>query len=319
MTIAGNSLEQTAHRLTLQHFGKTIQMFAPLYLSNECVDTCLYCGFRRTNKIPRQTLTVEETLKEASFLHQQGFRHILLVAGEHPKQVTGPFLETIAKELKKQWASIGIEVAPLEESEYQKLSEAGVDRVVFYQETYNKTIYESVHVAGPKKDYEKRKQHAEILCRARIRSVGLGILLGLSPWEEECETLIGHIRYLRKKYWRTQFTIGLPRLKPSASSFSPKHTVSDETLAIMICRLRVALPEVGIVLSTREPAELRERLLPLGITHMSAGSKTNPGGYQLQFNSLEQFSISDLRPPSVVADRLYNLGYEPVWKNEEIV
>lgn len=310
-----NSLYEKSHRLTIQRFGRTIQMYAPLYLSNECIDTCSYCGFSRPNKILRQTLTVEAVKQEAQFLISQGFRHILLVSGEHPKKVPLEYLSEIAKELKPKLALLSIEVAPFEEAAYRKLAESGIDGVVLYQETYDREIYKKVHLGGPKKDYDNRLRFVEGACRAGIRFVGLGVLLGLAPWHEEIPKLIAHTRELMKKYWQTQFTISLPRLKPCASGFIATHPVSDEEFAEIIATLRLALPEVGLVLSTREKPSLRDNLLNIGITQMSAGSKTEPGGYLHPDEAGKQFELEDHRSPTEVAAAIVKAGYEPVWKD----
>ncbi len=309
------SLFDKAHHATIQRFGRTIQMYAPLYLSNECIDTCRYCGFSRPNKILRQTLTIDAVLNEAQFLINQGFRHLLLVSGEHPKKVSLDYLTEITKILRPKLALLSIEVAPFEEDAYRKLTECGVDGVVLYQETYNREIYKKVHLGGPKKDYDKRLEFVEAACRAKMRFVGLGILLGLAPWREEMPELIAHAKRLMKKYWQTQFTISLPRLKPCASDFAVPHPVTDEAFAEIIAQLRLALPEVGIILSTREKPALRDRLLKIGVTQMSAGSKTEPGGYLHPEEAGKQFELSDHRTPAEVAAAITKAGYEPVWKD----
>lgn len=310
-----NDLKLKAHQLTVQRFGRVIQMYAPLYLSNECVDTCLYCGFSRHNTIARKTLSVEEVLAEATVLIGHGFQHLLLVAGEHPQKVSVEYLCEIARRLRPAIASLSLEVAPFEEADYRQLIAAGVDGVVIYQETYDEKIYREVHVGGPKKDFHRRLASAEAACRALIQKMGLGILLGLAPWQEELPRLIAHAQGLMKKYWRTEFQISLPRLKNCASGFQAPHPVADEELSEMICRLRVALPEVGLVLSTREPPELRDRLLTLGITQMSAGSRTEPGGYLQPDAAGKQFELADHRTPAEVSAAIRKQNYEPVWKD----
>lgn len=304
-----------AHQRTVQRFGKTIQLYAPLYLSNECIDTCLYCGFSRPNRIERKTLSVDEVLREADYLIQQGFQHLLLVSGEHPKKVSIAYLSEIAKKLRPKIASLSIEVAPFLEKEYRALIQAGVDGVVIYQETYNQDIYRQVHLGGPKKDFQQRLKAIEEACHAGLRLAGIGVLLGLAPWREEIPKLISHAKYLMKHYWQTQFTISLPRLKPCASGFRTTHPVSDQELEEIICWIRSALPETGIVLSTREKPALRDRLLKLGITQMSAGSRTEPGGYLQPEASGKQFELEDHRSPAEVAAAISKAGYEPVWKD----
>lgn len=314
------SLEQLLNRArqaTLQRFGKTIQLYAPIYLSNECVDTCTYCGFSRVNKIPRRTLTVEEVVAETRHLVAQGFCHLLYVAGEHPKHVGEEYLTTIIKAVRPLLSSISIEVAPFRMDAYRRLIEAGLYGVVLYQETYDPKAYARYHLAGPKKSFEDRLIFAEEAAKAGIRQLGLGILLGLADWRTDAAALIEHVRRLRKKYWQTEFTISLPRLRPCASEFSPPHPVTDPEFLELIAQLRLALPEVGIVLSTRESPELRDQLIGLGVTKMSAGSSTEPGGYLNPEKALKQFEIEDRRSPAEVARAIESKGYEPVWKDWE--
>lgn len=309
-----NNFEK-ARFLTRRRFGNTIQMYAPLYLSNECVDTCTYCGFSFLNKIPRKTLTVEEVLSEARHLRSEGFRHLLLVSGEHPLHVSQGYLETVVKNLRPEFASLSIEVAPFREENYRRLIEAGLDGVVIYQETYDPNRYAAVHLSGPKKDYAKRLAAPEEAAKAGIRSLGMGILLGLADWRKEADALIRHVRELQKRYWQTEFTVSLPRLRPSASEWTPPHPVSDREFVELVATFRIALPEVGIVLSTRESPELRNQLIGLGVTHMSAGSRTEPGGYLNPDKTLKQFETEDHRTAADVAAIIRQKGYEPVWKD----
>ncbi len=310
-------LAQRAKRLTRQRFGHVIQMYAPLYLSNECVDTCAYCGFSRPNEIHRKTLTVDEVLQEARFLMTEGFRHLLLVAGEHPQAVSPQFLETIARQLRSQLASLSIEVAPFDVSTYRQLTTAGVDGVVLYQETYHRKRYAEVHVAGPKRDYDARLEAPERAAQGGARRIGMGILVGLSDWQEDLQALIDHVRWMQKKYWQVEFQVSLPRLRPCAGGLADFTPVSDNDFARMILLVRLALPEVGIVLSTRERPELRDQLVSLGVTQMSAGSRTEPGGYLQPEDAEEQFSIDDRRSPAEVAVAIQKQSLEPVWKDWE--
>ncbi|MBI2068089.1 MAG: 2-iminoacetate synthase ThiH [Deltaproteobacteria bacterium] len=310
-------LTDEARRLTLLRFGRTIQLYAPLYLSNECIDICKYCGFSLENKITRKTLSVEEVLSEANYLTSQGFKHLLLVSGEHPRLVSPGYLKEIATKLKPRLASLSIEVAPFREEEYRELISAGVDGVVIYQETYNQKRYEEVHLAGPKKNYSRRLEAPEAAARAGMRRIGMGILVGLSEWKDDLEALIQHVRCMKKKFWQTEFTVSLPRLRPCAGNYEISSPVSDEQFLKMICALRIALPDVGILLSTRESPQLRDRLIGVGVTQMSAGSRTEPGGYLKPEESEGQFEIEDMRTPAEVAAAIMAHGYEPVWKDWE--
>lgn len=314
-----NHLLDQARRLTLQRFGRTVQLYAPIYLSNECVDTCTYCGFSMANKIPRRTLTVEQVIAETEHLINEGFQHVLYVAGEHPKHVSPDYLETIIRTVRPRLSSVSIEVAPFDAAIYGRLINAGLDGIVLYQETYHPKLYAEHHLSGPKKSFENRLAFAEEAAKAGIRQLGMGILLGLAPWREDAAALIGHLKRLRKKYWQTEFTISLPRLRPCASDFDPPYPVSDREFLELIASLRIALPDVGLVLSTRESPELRDQLIGLGVTRMSAGSRTEPGGYTEPDQSLKQFEIEDRRTPTEIAQVIINKGYEPVWKDLEPV
>ena len=305
-----------ARQLTRQRFGRTVQLYAPLYLSNECVDTCTYCGFSRENAIERTTLSPEKVASEARILSNEGFRQILLVAGEHPKKVSPEYLGECLEALHFI-PSVSIEVAPFESAVYTKLKTHGLDGVVIYQETYQKNIYESVHRAGPKKSYEHRLLTPEEAAKAGIRTLGMGILLGLAPWQKDTAALIDHVRQMKKKYPDTDISVSLPRLKPCASAFDVKHPVDDRTFVQIIAAIRLSLPDVPIVLSTRESPALRDALIDggIGVTRMSAGSRTEPGGYSKPDAELKQFEIEDHRSPTDVAQMITHKGYDAVWKD----
>ncbi len=328
-------LAQRAHAVTLRHFGRTIRLFAPLYLSNECINICKYCGFSRDNPILRVTLTPEQVEAEARYLYAEGFRHILLVAGEHPYFVAGSYLRDCIARLHRDWPSISLEVGPMETDDYRPLVEAGAEGLVVYQETYDRQVYDAMHVSGPKKDFDWRLETPERAYAAGFRRIGVGALLGLSDWRTEAMALAAHVRYLLRHCWQAQITVSIPRLRRAAGEFQPLARVSDRDLVQLVCALRLTFPEVGIVLSTREPARLRDGLVRLGVTMMSAGSHTEPGGYTGQGreklhvtkagrliqsegeHATEQFEIADGRSPAEVAAVLEQLGYEPVWKDWE--
>ena len=332
------TLAQRAHGLTLKNFGRTMRLFAPLYLSNECINNCRYCGFSRDNPILRVTLSVEQVLAEGRHLADEGFRHVLLVAGEHPKFVSQTYLADCVRALAPDFSSIAIDVGPMEIANYVPIVEAGADSLVVYQETYNRETYAELHTAGPKRDFNWRLDCAERGYAAGFRRLGIGALFGLCRWQEEALALAAHTEYLLKHCWQAQVTVSLPRLRPAAGEFQPPFSMTDRDLAQLICAFRIAFPEVGIVLSTRERAALRDALAPLGVTMMSAGSHTEPGGYTHQgtdevhrtvrgrivapeFENGEdvlatgQFEISDGRSPAEVADALRKRGFEPVWKD----
>jgi 2-iminoacetate synthase len=332
------ALAQEAHALTLKNFGRTMRLFAPLYLSNECINNCRYCGFSRDNPILRVTLSREQVAAEGRHLAQEGFRNVLLVAGEHPKFVSGDYLAECVRALAPEFSSISIEVGPMETVEYVPIVEAGAEGLVVYQETYDREIYSELHTAGPKRDFNWRLDCAERGYDAGFRRLGIGALFGLCRWQEEAVALAAHVEYLLKHCWKAQITVSLPRLRPAAGEFHPPFSMTDRELAQLICAFRISFPEVGIVLSTRERAALRDALAPLGVTMMSAGSHTEPGGYTHQgaealhrtvrgrivapdFENGEdrsatgQFEISDGRSPAEVASALRERGFEPVWKD----
>ncbi|HET9417985.1 MAG TPA: 2-iminoacetate synthase ThiH [Chthoniobacterales bacterium] len=335
---AFEQMAETAHVLTLQNFGRTMRLFAPLYLSNECINNCRYCGFSRDNPILRVTLSADELLAEARHLAGQGFRQILLVAGEHPKFVSRDYLAECVRSLIPDFSSISIEVGPMEVEDYVPIVQAGAEGLVVYQETYNRAVYAEMHTAGPKRDFNFRLDCVERGYAAGFRRLGIGALFGLSRWQGEAVALAAHTEYLLKRCWQAQITVSLPRLRPAAGGFRPLFSMTDRELAQLVCAFRITFPQVGIVLSTRERASLRDTLVSLGVTMMSAGSHTEPGGYTRQGGehlhrtvrgrivapeyqdgpdelATGQFEISDDRSPAEIVAVLRGCGLEPVWKD----
>ena len=346
--VASECLEPLGRRsqaLTRQRFGKVIRLFAPLYLSNECVNNCRYCGFSRDNPILRVTLSVDEVAREARALKEKGFRNLLLVAGEHPKFVSHGYLVDCVQALRRDMPGISLEVGPMEAAEYQPIARAGAEGLVVYQETYDRAVYAEMHTAGPKRNFDWRLETPERAYAAGFRRLGIGALLGLGDWRREAIAVAAHAQYLLRNCWKAQLTISLPRLRPCAGEFQPLTHMTDRDLTQLVCAFRLFLPDVGLVLSTREPARLRDGLIPLGVTLISAGSHTEPGGYtgagrekihhtergrivELAAGSSEwaanshratnatgQFDIADERSPEEVAELIRRLGYEPVWKD----
>lgn len=309
------NLAWQAQRLTQKHFGQTIQLYAPLYLSNECNNNCVYCGFNQKLAEKRISLSVEEVLTEAEILFNRGFRHILLVSGEKRNKITMLYLAEVVFRLHKTFDSISLEIFPLEEDEYRTLFQAGADGLTIHQEVYNRDIYQKVHPDGAKSDYDYRFQAPERAARAGFYRINIGALLGLGEWREEAALLGQHAAYLKKKYWQAQIAVSFPRLKSSGANFRPPQPVSDRQLVQMICALRIFQPTLGLVLSTRESQELRDNLIPLGITQMSAESKTSPGGYSNKVQAMEQFSVADTRDLEQVRNAIRQKGYEPVFKD----
>jgi 2-iminoacetate synthase len=345
---AGESLEQLCRHslmLTQQRFGKVIRLFAPLYLSNECINNCQYCGFSRDNPILRVTLSSDEVMREARALREQGFRNLLLVSGEHPKFVSNGYLQDCVRQLHVEFPSVSLEIGPLETEDYVPLVHAGADGLVVYQETYDRAVYAQMHTAGPKRNFDWRLETPERAYAAGFRRLGIGALYGLSDWRLEAICLAAHTQYLLRHCWKGQLTISFPRLRPCAGEFKPLTQMGERELVQLICALRLTFPDVGMVLSTRESAKLRNGLLPLGITMMSAGSHTEPGGYTgagrekihrtergrivelasgasewampstRATNATGQFEIADERSPEEIAEVIRSVGYEPVWKD----
>ena len=332
------AMAQASRSLTLQNFGRTMRLFAPLYLSNECINNCRYCGFSRDNSILRVTLEVDEVIAEAQHLVRQGFRQILLVAGEHPKFVSREYLAECVRALVPDFSSISIEVGPMKTQDYVPIVEAGAEGLVVYQETYNRGVYAEMHTAGPKRDFNFRLDCVERGYAAGFRRLGIGALIGLSRWQDEAIALAAHLEYLFRHCWQAQITVSLPRLRPAAGGFRPLFSITDRELAQLVCALRIVFPQLGIVLSTRERASLRDSLAQIGVTMMSAGSHTEPGGYTRQGRehlhktvrgrivapeyqdgedqlATGQFEISDERSPAEIAAVLRRRGLEPVWKD----
>ena len=304
-----------AQQITRQRFGRTILLYAPLYLSNECLNGCLYCGFNAENELPRKTLNFKEVEREARHLHGQGFRHLLLLTGEAPQSADVDYLEQAVKVVKPYCGSISIEVFPMSTADYGRMVAAGVDGLTLYQETYDQQLYQSLHPYGPKSDYDYRLLAPERAGEAGMRRIGIGSLLGLGNSLSDLFYSGLHARYLMKCFWKTLVTLSFPRLRPAPGGFTPQHVVSDRQLTQFICALRLLLPDAGLVLSTRESAALRDNLLPLGITQMSAGSCTAPGGYGEHSDEGGQFRINDDRSPAEIEQLLKAAGYDPVWKD----
>lgn len=308
-------MAQMSHGLTKKRFGKTIQMYAPMYLSNECNNICTYCGFSLDNKVKRKTLTDAEILKEVEFVKSQGFNHILLVTGESNHTVHVPYFKHAIELIKSKFANISIEVQPLEMNEYEELHDAGVYSVLVYQETYHQDVYKQYHPKGKKSNFYYRLETPDRVGEAGIHKIGLGVLLGLEDWRTDSFFCALHLDYLQKTYWKTKFSISFPRMRPAEGIIEPNVIVGDKELVQLLCAYRLFNEDVELSVSTRESEHFRNNIIPLGVTSMSAGSKTNPGGYAVEPQSLEQFEISDERNAETIADLIRAKGYEPVWKD----
>jgi 2-iminoacetate synthase len=341
---SGGPLEELARlsqQTTRQHFGRTMRLFAPLYVSNECVNNCSYCGFSRDAGILRTTLTVDQVVREAKHLHALGFRSILLVAGEHPKFVSDGYLQDCLDALKPFIPTLAIEVGPMEDDQYAEIVNHGAEGLIVYQETYDPDIYQTLHTAGPKKNFNWRLDCPERAYAGGFRRIGIGALFGLADWRNEALALCAHLEYLYRHCWKAQLTVAFPRMRPYAGNYEytpdPDLFLPDKAFVRLITVFRILFPQVGIVVSTREPAALRDAIATLGVTHMSAGARTEPGGYtgagsddlhltikgrrvELEQKSgcetaTEQFKINDTRSAVEVAAMLRSQNLDPVWKD----
>ena len=309
-------MAQLSYRITRNRFGQTLRLFAPMYLSNECNNICDYCGFSMNNQIPRKTLTDAEILREAGILKKNGFDHILLVTGESARKVGLDYLTHALDLLRPHFSNLSIEVQPLEESAYARLIEHGMHAVMVYQETYCSKSYARHHLKGKKTNFNWRLNTADRLGRAGVNKIGLGCLFGLTEdWRTDALFAGIHLDYLEKKYWKTSYSMSFPRMRPYEGENIVSVDLKDRDLVQLICAFRIFNHELEITLSTRESQQFRENILPLGITHMSAGSKTNPGGYAEPEESLEQFSVSDERSATEICSMLKGKGFDPVWKD----
>ncbi|HPO49807.1 MAG TPA: 2-iminoacetate synthase ThiH [Spirochaetota bacterium] len=315
-------LEQTvlkSHKITNQYFGKTIQLYAPIYVSNYCTNGCVYCGFNKNNQIERRKLNPEEIEKEAIEIAKSGIKHILFLTGESKEKSDFTYIKETLIILKKYFHSVSIEVYPLEEKEYFELREAGLDGVTIYQETYDEEIYQKVHLYGKKREYRYRLDTPERAACAGVRQVGIGSLFGLADLEKEAFFCGLHAKYLTEKYIDTDIGISLPRIKNACGGFKPKKELSDKKFVQFLAALRLFLPKAAINLSTREDEKFRDNLIGLGVTKMSAGSKTEVGGYSNRENKNAQFEISDKRSAKEIDDTIRRKGFLPIYKDWESI
>ncbi|MFT2008924.1 2-iminoacetate synthase ThiH [Pontibacter sp. 13R65] len=311
-------LEQMARlsqQLTQKRFGKTLQMYIPLYLSNECQNICTYCGFSLDNPMPRTTLTDEQILEEVKVIKSYGYDHVLLVTGEANKTVGVPYFKNVLQLIRPYFSHISMEVQPLDQHEYEELIPLGLNTVLVYQETYHQEDYKKHHPKGKKSNFQYRFDTPDRLGKADVYKIGLGVLIGLEDWRTDSFFTALHLSYLEKKYWKTKYSISFPRLRPFSGGLPPKVEMNDRELVQLICAYRIFNEEVELSLSTRESQSFRNNVIRLGITSISAGSKTDPGGYASKVNALEQFEISDERTPAEIISMIRTQGYEAVWKD----
>ena len=311
-------LEEMARRaqeISIRQFGRTIQLFTPMYLSNYCTNACVYCGFGCKNKIPRKQLSLEEVAMEARSIAATGLRHLLILTGDAPKIATVAYLEDCTRILKQHFSSVAIEIYAMTEAEYGRLVAAGVDSLTIYQETYNEGLYAELHPIGPKGDFRFRLDAPERGCAAGMRAVNVGALLGLDDWRKDAFIAGVHAAWLQERYPEVEISMSLPRMRPHVGAFEPAYPVSDPEFAQILLALRLFMPRCGITISTREHPDFRERILPLGVTKMSAGVSTAVGGHSQEDEGTGQFDISDERSVDEMVAAIKDAGYQPVFQD----
>lgn len=309
-------MARLSRALTQKRFGKTISMYIPMYITNSCTNSCVYCGFNRHNKMERVILTPGQIKDECEAIRRLGpFENLLIVTGENPRLAGTDYLEEALKVCRPYFNNLSIEVMPLSAEDYSRLTHAGLNGVVCFQETYNRARYKVYHPAGMKSNFEWRLNGYDRMGSAGVHKIGMGVLIGLEDWRTDVTMMARHLLYLRRHYWRTRYSVNFPRMRPSEGHFQPNVVMSDRELAQLTFAFRIFDPDVDISFSTRESPDFRNNIATLGVTSMSAGSKTDPGGYTTYPQSLEQFAVSDERTPAQVEADIRRLGYEVVWKD----
>lgn len=309
-----------SQHFTLERFGKTISMYIPMYVSNACTNKCVYCGFNHDNPFTRTTLTFDQVEDECKAIKKLGpFENLLIVSGEYPSLCGVDYLEKVIHRCRPYFHNLTIEVQPMKAADYYRLTQSGLNGVVCFQETYHREAYKNYHPRGMKSHYEWRLNGFDRMGEAGVHKIGMGVLLGLEDWRADTVMMARHLRYLQKRYWRSRYSVNFPRMRPSESGYQPKVIISDKELAKLTFAFRIFDHDIDISFSTREAPYYRDNIMRLGVTSMSAGSQTEPGGYATSPEALEQFEVSDDRSPSTVAEAIRSNGYEPVWKDWDAI
>ena len=314
-----DEMARRARETTLRRFGRVVVLYVPFYLSNECINNCTYCHFSKDVELTRSTLTPVQVGAEVDRLKLARFDHVLLLTGEDRRAAPPGYVRDAVATCHERFSSVGVEIYPMTREEYASLVDAGCDAITLYQETYRQRTYSGVHPSGPKRDFAARLDAPSRAAATGMRSVGIGALLGLADWRVEglCMAIHGHA--LRREHWRARLSIGFPRLRQGPGALQPPHPLSEKDLAQLLWAMRLGFPDADLVLSTRERPDFRDHMVGLGVTRMSAGSKTQPGGYAGaavgEAEAGEQFAITDDRSPSEVAAMIEDRGCEAVWKD----
>ncbi len=313
-------MAQLSRHFTLERFGKTISMYIPMYVSNACTNKCVYCGFNHDNPFTRTTLTPDQVENECKAIKKLGpFENLLVVSGEYPSLCGGEYLEKVLHRCRPYFHNLTIEVQPMKAADYYRLTESGLNGVVCFQETYHREAYKKYHPRGMKSHFDWRLNGFDRMGEAGVHKIGMGVLLGLEDWRADTIMMARHLRYLQKRYWRSRFSVNFPRMRPSESGYQPKVIINDRELARLTFAFRIFDHDIDISFSTREAPYYRDHIMRLGVTSMSAGSQTEPGGYATSPEALEQFEVSDDRSPMSVAEAIRTNGYEPVWKDWDAI
>lgn len=315
-----NVMAALSRHYTSERFGKTISMYIPMYVGNACTNKCVYCGFNHDNPMERTVLTLDQVEAECKAIRELApFENLLIVAGEYPSVCGVDYLEKVLHVCRPYFHNLTIEVQPMRSADYSRLVKAGLNGVVCFQETYHKESYGKYHPRGMKSFFDWRLNGFDRMGEAGVHKIGMGALLGLEDWRGDVIMLARHLRYLQKKYWKSRFSVNFPRMRPSESGFKPKSIINDRQLAQLTFAFRLFDHDADISLSTREPALFRDNMATLGVTSMSAGSRTEPGGYTHPTEELEQFEVCDSRTPAEVDEAIRRAGYQPVYKDWDAI
>ncbi len=313
-------MAQLSRHFTLERFGKTISMYIPMYVSNACTNKCVYCGFNHDNPFTRTTLTPDQVENECKAIKKLGpFENLLVVSGEYPSLCGVEYLEKVLHRCRPYFHNLTIEVQPMKAADYYRLTESGLNGVVCFQETYHREAYKKYHPRGMKSHFDWRLNGFDRMGEAGVHKIGMGVLLGLEDWRADTIMMARHLRYLQKRYWRSRFSVNFPRMRPSESGYQPKVIINDRELARLTFAFRIFDHDIDISFSTREAPYYRDHIMRLGVTSMSAGSQTEPGGYATSPEALELLEVSDDRSPMSVAEAIRTNGYEPVWKDWDAI
>lgn len=309
-------MAQLSRMFTRERFGKTISMYIPLYVSNACTNKCVYCGFNHDNPFKRTTLTMEQVKAECEAIRKLGpFENLLIVSGEFPSLNGADYMEEVFKTCRPYFHNLTLEAMPMKQRDYERLVNVGLNGVVCFQETYNYNRYGHYHPHGMKSFYDWRINGFDRMGRAGVHKIGMGVLIGLEDWRTDVTFMARHLRYLQQHYWRTRYSINFPRMCPSETGYQPNVVMTDRQLAQLTFAFRIFDHDVDISYSTREKPEFRKNMMQLGVTSMSAGSQTEPGGYASCPDALEQFEVTDHRTPKAVTQSIREGGYDVVWKD----